>query len=49
MYNAADIDESKIVWARDMGDVDNEELLQYFHDRQVWRLDADQSPPRLAP
>jgi hypothetical protein len=49
VYNAANIDESKIVWARDMGDVDNEELLQYFHNRHVWRLDADQSSPRLEP
>ena len=49
VYNAANIDDSKIVWARDMGDVDNEELLQYFHNRHVWQLDADQSSPRLEP
>jgi hypothetical protein len=49
VYNAADIDTAKIVWARDMGDRDNQELLQYFRDRKVWRLNADQSPPRLEP
>jgi hypothetical protein len=49
VYNAADIDTAKIVWARDMGDRDNQELLQYFHDRKVWRLNADRSPPRLEP
>jgi hypothetical protein len=49
VYNAADIDESKIAWARDMGDMDNEELLQYFRNRHVWRLDADQPSPRLEP
>ncbi len=49
VYNAADIDHAKIVWARDMGEMDNEELLQYFHTRQVWRIDADRSPPRLEP
>ncbi len=48
VYNAADIDGAKIVWARDMGARDNQELLQYFHDRQVWRLNGDQSPPRLS-
>ena len=49
VYNAADIDQAKIVWARDMGDMKNEELLQYFRNRHVWRLDADQSPSRLEP
>lgn len=47
VYNAADINGAKVVWARDMGPRDNAELLQYFHDRQVWRLNADQHPPRL--
>ncbi len=49
VYNAADIDDAKIVWARDMGPMDNEELLQYFANRHVWRLDADQDSPRLEP
>ena len=49
VYNAADIDLSKIVWARDMGEMDNDELLQYFHTRHVWRIDADQPQPRLEP
>jgi hypothetical protein len=49
VYNAADIDGSKVVWARDMGEQDNRELLQYFKGRRVWLLDPDQSPPKLAP
>jgi hypothetical protein len=49
VYNAADIDGAKAVWARDMGDRDNQELLRYFHDRRVWHLNADQAPPRLEP
>ena len=49
VYNAADIDNAKVVWARDMGDHDNQELVQYFRDRHVWRLNGDESPPKLQP
>jgi hypothetical protein len=49
VYNRADIDGSKVVWARDMGDSKNQELLQYFKNRQAWMLDADDSPAKLSP
>lgn len=49
VYNAADIDSAKIVWARDMGDQQNQELLRYFHGRRVWLLNGDQASPRLLP
>ena len=49
VYNAADIDGAKVVWARDMDLRNNAELLRYFRDRQAWSLDADQSPPTLKP
>ncbi len=39
VYNAADIDRAKIVWARDMSPEKNQELLEYFHDRRVWLVD----------
>jgi hypothetical protein len=47
VYNSADIDHSKVVWARDMGDGGNKELLQYFNHRRIWLLRSDQSPPRM--
>jgi hypothetical protein len=48
VYNAADIDASKVVWARDMGDQNNRELLQYFKNRNAWLLEPDESPPKLS-
>jgi hypothetical protein len=48
VYNAADIDHARIVWARDMG-TDNQELIRYFHDRRVWLVNGSESPPRLMP
>jgi len=47
VYNDAGIDNSKVVWARDMGADRNQELINYFRNRRVWLLDADERPPRL--
>ncbi len=47
VYNGADIDRQKVVWARDMGAAQNRELLCYYKDRRWWLLDADTAPPRL--
>jgi hypothetical protein len=47
--NRADIDASKIVWARDMGEAQNEELIRYFSDRRVWLVNADDSAPQPQP
>jgi len=49
VYNEADIDRAKVVWARDMGPDQNEELLQYYSDRRVWLLDVDEAPQKLTP
>ena len=49
VYNSADIDNSKVIWARDMGEPQNDELLRYYPDRRVWLLDADTIPPKLTP
>ncbi len=49
VYNRADIDASSVVWARDMGEEDNQDLLAYFKDRKVWLLNADRSPRKLLP
>ncbi len=41
VYNAADIDAARVIWARDMSPEDNRELLDYFKNRRVWLLTTD--------
>ena len=48
VYNDADIDKSKVIWARDMGPAENEELLRYYYDRRVWLLEPDGNPIKLS-
>ena len=47
--NEPDIDAAKIVCADDMGSAENEELIRYFKDRQVWLVEPDENPARLSP
>jgi len=49
VYNGADIDGSKVVWAREMENADNLELFRYYRDRKVWLAEPDASPARLTP
>jgi hypothetical protein len=48
VYNEADIDRSRIVWARDLGQ-ENRKLIEYYPDRQVWLLEPDARPANLEP
>jgi hypothetical protein len=47
VYNAADIDSSKIVWAREIPGIDLEPLLKYFEGRKVWVVEPDEPSPHL--
>lgn len=47
VYNAADIDHSKIVWAREIPGVDLQPLLEYFHNRKVWTVAPDSADVQL--
>jgi hypothetical protein len=49
VWNNASIDSAKVVWARDMGEDQNRELLRYFQTRRAWRINGDDSSPRLEP
>jgi hypothetical protein len=49
VYNAADIDQSKVVWAREPETRNSSELLRYFRDRRVWLVEPDSNPPGISP
>jgi hypothetical protein len=50
VYNSADIDSSPIVWAHDMGEEKNRELIDYYHgSRKVWLYQPDTNPTDLVP
>lgn len=48
VYNDADIENAKVVWAREMDSTQNQELISYFRDRRVWFLEADATFPQLS-
>jgi hypothetical protein len=51
VYNEADIDGAKVVWARDMDIPENCNLLAYYGNRRIWSLEigSDTSIPKLKP
>jgi hypothetical protein len=48
VFNDADIDQSKVVWARDMGPERNTELINYFKDRRAWLVETNAGPAKLS-
>jgi hypothetical protein len=47
VYNAANLNDSKVVWAREMDVQNNLELVSYFKDRTVWLVEPDEVPVRV--
>jgi hypothetical protein len=41
IYNDPDLNHSRIIWAHDMGDAENEKLIRLYPNRRVWRVDKD--------
>ncbi len=48
VWNSADIDASRIVYARDLGPAEDEKLIRYYPNRKVILLEPDESTPRLS-
>jgi hypothetical protein len=48
VYNDADVDKSSVVWAREMDEPADGELVKYFSDRRVWLVEPDSVPPRVS-
>ncbi|MGP8246457.1 MAG: hypothetical protein ACLQVN_18300 [Bryobacteraceae bacterium] len=47
VFNAADIDASRVVRALDLGPEEDRKLLQYYPGRTAWLLEPDAEPARL--
>jgi hypothetical protein len=41
VYNGAEIDGAKVVWARELDDQQNAKLFFYFRDRKIWLVTPD--------
>lgn len=46
VYNSADIDSQRVVWAHDLGDPANQKLYAYYSDRWIWSLTTGVEPER---
>ena len=49
VYNGADLGKSKVIWAREMDNANNRELLQYYKDRHAWLIQPDTQSPTVSP
>ena len=47
VWNAADIDGARVVWARDLGPEENAKLLAYYPTRTALLFEPDARPMRL--
>jgi hypothetical protein len=48
VYNAPDIDGSKVVWAREMDAAANLEIIHYYSGRTVWLVQPDMDPAHVS-
>jgi hypothetical protein len=49
VYNGADVDSQKVIWARDLGPAENAELLRYYEGRHAWYVLPKEADTELTP
>ncbi len=49
VYNGADIDAAKVLWARELDPEQNAKLFTYFKDRKIWLVTPDTDNTYLEP
>lgn len=49
VFNGADLDSAKVLWARELDPSQNARVLAYFKDRQVWLVEPDTDNTELVP
>jgi hypothetical protein len=49
VFNGADIDGAKVLWARELDAKQNAALVQYFHGRSIWLVDPEVDNLELIP
>jgi hypothetical protein len=49
VYNGAEIDNAKVLWARELDSQQNAYLFAYFKDRKIWLVTPDGDNTYLEP
>jgi len=49
VFNGAEIDGAKVLWARELDSEQNAKLLDYFKDRKIWLVTPDTDNTYLEP
>ena len=48
VYNAADINASKVIWAQEMDAASNAQLMRHYPGRRVWLVDPNTEPAQVS-
>jgi len=49
VFNGAEIDSAKLLWARETNPQQNQRLFDYFKDRQIWLIEPEEDNTELIP